>query len=41
MLEFRWKYFLALGQVDVESDNWNIHAQFNDDPTFTWNRMKQ
>lgn len=34
-------YFVHLGQVDNESDNWNLVTQFSHDPTFTYERLKQ
>jgi hypothetical protein len=37
----RWAYFLHQNLIDTESDNWNLFAQFSDDPTFTYDRLQQ
>ncbi|KAJ9107643.1 hypothetical protein QFC21_001103 [Naganishia friedmannii] len=36
-----WRYFAASIFIDHETDNWNWHVQFSEDPTFDWTRMEQ
>ncbi|KAJ9094334.1 hypothetical protein QFC20_006902 [Naganishia adeliensis] len=34
-----WRYFATSIFIDHETDNWNLHVQFSEDPSFDWARM--
>lgn len=37
----RWRYFATSIFIDHETDNWNLHVQFSEDPSFDWTRMEE